>query len=786
MSYIGSWNIDDFITFTVNTHDPITGAAVDADALPAYRIYEDETTAAIATGTMDLLDGTTNTVGFYSERRQLTTALGFEKGKTYTIYISVVVGGVAATTSKTFQVGAMARIISGTGTGELNLASGVVDADMRQILGDSLDDGYGTSGTFDATIAKNISIFFGSALNQAAASAYASNVSAIKLRTDRIPNLVAGAAGGLFIAGTNAATTVNITGSLSGSVGSVTGNVGGNVVGSVASLVGHTVQTGDAYAIVNNGTYGNSVIKTAINTLDDYVDTEVGLIKTKTDFLPSVAAGAAGGLVIAGTNAAMTVNITGNLTGNVTGSVGSVSGAVGSVVGHTPQTGDAYAVVNNGTYGNSALKTAINTLDDYVDSEVGAIKTKTDFLPSATAGTAGGLFLSGTNTATTVNFTGNLSGSVGSVAGHTPQTGDAYAVVNNGTYGNSALKTAIDSIDVDADVTAIKVKTDFLPSITAGAAGGLFIAGANAATTVNITGSLSGSVGSVSGSVGSVVGHTPQTGNSYPIVSNGTYGNSALKTAIDSIDVDADVTAIKAKTDFLPSATAGTAGGLFIAGANAATTVNITGNLSGSVGSVTGNVGGSVASVVGHTPQTGDAYAIVNSGTHGNSALKGLIDAVDNFIDTEVGAIKTKTDFLPSVAPGAAGGLLLAGANAATSFATLTSSGLMSINGSTNVAQSGDSFNRIGATGSGLTSVATGIASSILENSTIDGESLGWHVSRIAAALLGETSGNTGEDSDQTETVTGVGGDTAFTITTDAQQNRSNFTDGDAPIIVIA
>lgn len=36
------------------------------------------------------------------------------------------------------------------------------------------------------------------------------------------------------------------------------------------------------------------------------------------------------------------------------------------------------------------------------------------------------------------------------------------------------------------------------------------------------------------------------------------------------------------------------------------------------------------------TAQTGDSYAIVNSGTHGNAALKTLIDAVDNFIDTEI------------------------------------------------------------------------------------------------------------------------------------------------------
>jgi hypothetical protein len=58
-----------------------------------------------------------------------------------------------------------------------------------------------------------------------------------------VANVAPGAAGGHFIAGANAATTVDITGNLSGSVGSVTGavgsvtgNVGGNVTGSVGSL----------------------------------------------------------------------------------------------------------------------------------------------------------------------------------------------------------------------------------------------------------------------------------------------------------------------------------------------------------------------------------------------------------------------------------------------------------------------------------------------------------------------------------------------------------------------
>ncbi len=54
-----------------------------------------------------------------------------------------------------------------------------------------------------------------------------------------IPNATAGAAGGIFIAGSNAATTANITGNitgnLSGSVGSVTGNIGGNLLGTLTS-----------------------------------------------------------------------------------------------------------------------------------------------------------------------------------------------------------------------------------------------------------------------------------------------------------------------------------------------------------------------------------------------------------------------------------------------------------------------------------------------------------------------------------------------------------------------
>jgi len=119
-----------------------------------------------------------------------------------------------------------------------------------------------------------------------------------------IPGAVAGAAGGLFIAGANAATSVttalttnitgNITGNLSGSVGSVTGAVG-SVTGAVGSVTG-----------------------------------AVG-------------------------------SVTGNVGGNVTGSVGSVTGAVGSVTGAVGSVTGAVGSVGTGGIAAASLATAAVT-----------------------------------------------------------------------------------------------------------------------------------------------------------------------------------------------------------------------------------------------------------------------------------------------------------------------------------------------------------------------------------------------------------------------------------------
>jgi len=158
-----------------------------------------------------------------------------------------------------------------------------------------------------------------------------------------------------------------------------------------------------------------------------------------------------------------------------------------------------------------------------------------------------------------------------------------------------------------------------------------------------------------------------------------------------------DVGAIKTKTDFLPSATAGTAGGLFIAGTNAATvitgslTTTFTGNLTGSVGSVTTNgittasfaagttlprvtLADTVTTYTGNTPQTGDSFARIgaagaNLTALGDTRLANLDAAVSSRMSTYI----QPSGFLAATFPTDVAGLgALASAHGAGSWATAT------------------------------------------------------------------------------------------------------------------
>ena len=107
-----------------------------------------------------------------------------------------------------------------------------------------------------------------------------------------------------------------------------------------------------------------------------------------------------------------------------------------------------------------------------------------------------------------------------------------------------------------------------------------------------------------------------------------------------------------------------------------------------------------------------------------------------NLVTTpDLAAIKTKTDFLPSATAGATGGVLIAGSNAATTFATLTSTGAFSINGTNNVSQTGDNYARLGApTGA---SVSADIAASRTVINNIDTDVTDLVDNRVTSARAG-------------------------------------------------
>ena len=182
------------------------------------------------------------------------------------------------------------------------------------------------------------------------------------------------------------------------------------------------------------------------------VDTEVAAIKTKTDYLPSAAAGAAGGVFIAGSNAATTVAITGNITGNLSGSVGSVTGAVGSVTGNVggnvagsvgSVTGAVGSVTGNvggnvtGSVGSLAAQAKTDVNAEVVDALATDTYAEPGSVPAATSSLEdkiGWLFMLARNARTTTATTDAVRNDANSANVATSTLNDDGTTFTRGEY----------------------------------------------------------------------------------------------------------------------------------------------------------------------------------------------------------------------------------------------------------------------------------------------------------------------------------------------------------------
>lgn len=121
---LGTWEIDDNLTFSATVHDA-TGIAQAADSNVYWRVYEDETGTALLNGTMTRIDAS-NFPGLYTEQIALTAANGFEKGKAYTVGMKAGVDSVTGEASHNFQIHAFSDY-KATGFSTFNASTDEVD-----------------------------------------------------------------------------------------------------------------------------------------------------------------------------------------------------------------------------------------------------------------------------------------------------------------------------------------------------------------------------------------------------------------------------------------------------------------------------------------------------------------------------------------------------------------------------------------------------------------------------------------------------------------------------------
>lgn len=206
--------------------------------------------------------------------------------------------------------------------------------------------------------------------------------------------------------------------------------------------------TGDAYAIVNNGTYGNAAIE---NLVDDL---ESRLTATRAAYLDNLSGGAVG----LASELAKVPKSDSTVSWNATALAAMATQA------QTGLTAQGYTTTRAG----------------YLDTLNGLVAAIWNALTSGltTAGSIGKLLVDNINATIssrstyaggdTSGVTTLLSRIVGTIAAgtHNPQSGDAYGVVNNGTYGNSAIETLVDELESRLTAT----RAGYLDNLSGGAA----------------------------------------------------------------------------------------------------------------------------------------------------------------------------------------------------------------------------------------------------------------------------------------------------------------------------
>jgi len=239
------------VTLTAD-FDSVTGlnhVAIDTSADGTFYAAGSFFDVVITTGTVDSVSA----VGFVVGRFSLRKTAGLKPATAGRMLVvdaagladanMVKAGPTGSGTAQTARdLGASVLLSAGTGTGQLDFASGVVKSNLSQILGTALTE---TAGQLAAAFKKFFNIATpASTMDSLTLVATATNLTNAPTAGDLTATMKASVTTAATAATPTAAAVTGAVGSVTGAVGSVTGNVGGNVVGSVASVTaGVTVTT---------------------------------------------------------------------------------------------------------------------------------------------------------------------------------------------------------------------------------------------------------------------------------------------------------------------------------------------------------------------------------------------------------------------------------------------------------------------------------------------------------------------------------------------------------------
>lgn len=247
------------------------------------------------------------------------------------------------------------------------------------------------------------------------------------------------------------------------------------------ALTGLTAYVDTLETTLENASYGLAALKTLIDTIDNFVDTEVAAIKAVTDKLDDTLEDDAG-----------TYRFTVNALENAPSGTGASAEAIRQEIdANSTQLAAIVADTNElqTNQGNWATATGFATDANLatVDTVVDAIKAKTDNLPASPAATSdiptavqnrAEMDLNSTQLAAIVADTNELQTNQDNwlTATGFATEGDLTPIgtavdgiqtdLSNGTDGLGALKSLLDAIAgyIDTEVAAIKAKTDNLPA----------------------------------------------------------------------------------------------------------------------------------------------------------------------------------------------------------------------------------------------------------------------------------------------------------------------------------